>query len=151
MNSNKHIWVLDGSIIVAAIAFSWGIKDLMNNSENNGFLLASAEQKSCCNGKTCTIPGMSSLTKLTGVSDIKGMLGGMCQKACGMNHYDEGDVVLPAVATVGDITKCPVSGAIFKVKETSPIVTVEGNDYYTCCSTCAGLLDQQPDLFELGD
>ena len=151
MNNNKHIWVLSGSIIIAAIAFGWGIKDFEKSSFNEKIKLASLDQGSCCFGKSCDIPGFSSLAQLTSTSDLQGMLKGMCQKACGIKHYGENEVVMPALAKVGDITKCPVSGAVFQVKESSPMITFNGEEYYTCCSTCASLYDKQPEFFDVGD
>ncbi len=42
---------------------------------------------------------------------------------------------------VGDVTKCPVSGDVFKVEADSPKVTHEGKTYFMCCKGCVKKFD----------
>ncbi len=61
-----------------------------------------------------------------------------CQKACAFHgEVREGEVVPQAEAEVGDLTRCPVSGVAFEVKEGQPTVEIDGQTLYTCCETCA--------------
>ncbi len=47
-------------------------------------------------------------------------------------------------ATVGDTSKCPVSGEEFVVTADSPKVEHEGKTYYFCCSGCAKKFASDP-------
>ena len=71
----------------------------------------------------------------------------MCQMACGVTQYDEADVVAFTDAKIGDITQCPVSGAIYKVKENSPVLTYEGHEFFACCEGCAEKFKENPSRF----
>lgn len=71
-----------------------------------------------------------------------------CQtSSCAVSNYKETDVVSMAEAKTGDITQCPVSGAIFKVKEVSPVFTHDDKTFHTCCSSCATRFKEDPDRF----
>lgn len=58
-----------------------------------------------------------------------------------------GDVKPIGEAKVGDKTKCPVSGEVFTVSETSPKVEHEGKTYYFCCSGCDAKFKADPAKF----
>ncbi|MBL4752901.1 MAG: TRASH domain-containing protein [Flavobacteriales bacterium] len=74
-------------------------------------------------------------------------MGSVCQAACGVSNYEKSDIVDMAMAKVGDITMCPVSGAIFKVKESSPILKHDRKTFHTCCGSCANKFKEDPDRF----
>jgi hypothetical protein len=59
-----------------------------------------------------------------------------CAGACGAVGQDADARTQPGVA-VGDLTYCPVSGAVFTVSAESPTVDVEGEAYQFCCDACA--------------
>jgi len=46
------------------------------------------------------------------------------------------DLKAPGEATVGDRTRCPVSGDDFTVSAESPHVEYQGKLYYFCCPNC---------------
>lgn len=61
-----------------------------------------------------------------------------CKMACGTKRaYREQDVVAQPDAKVGDLARCPVSGAVFDVKEDSPFFLHDGKKIFACCSSCA--------------
>ena len=49
--------------------------------------------------------------------------------------------------TVGDITRCPVSGEVFRIKANSPKAVVDGKTYYVCCKRCVGKFEKNPAKF----
>lgn len=46
--------------------------------------------------------------------------------------------------SVGDITRCPVSGEVFRIKANSPKAVVDGKTYYVCCKRCVGKFEKNP-------
>ncbi len=71
----------------------------------------------------------------------------VCQASCGVSDYDDSDIVGIAEAKVGDITMCPVSGAIYMVKESSPVLKHNGDTFYSCCAGCADKFKEDPARF----
>ena len=61
--------------------------------------------------------------------------------------YDPGEVMDQAQAKIGDLTKCPVSGVVFRVTENSPRVAYQDRKFYTCCGSCARLFEAGPEQF----
>lgn len=61
---------------------------------------------------------------------------GCSEGVCGMRGRNPQAVVQPG-AQVGQLTYCPVSGAVFRIKETSRRVEVRGKTLYLCCEACA--------------
>lgn len=57
--------------------------------------------------------------------------------------------VLPNDGTrqVGDITKCLVSGDVFRIADTHPKVEYEGGTYYFCCKGCVRDFNADPQKF----
>ena len=49
--------------------------------------------------------------------------------------------------TVGDITRCPMSGEVFRIKANSPKSVVDGKTYYLCCKRCVGKFEKNPAKF----
>jgi YHS domain-containing protein len=64
-----------------------------------------------------------------------------CQKGCGTASADERARAHVQPAALGDVTYCPVSGAIFRVTAQSTRRVVDGKTLYFCCDACAGYFD----------
>src|SRR5687768_2857039 len=66
-----------------------------------------------------------------------------CGASCGLHSARERKLAKkqPGVGT-GEVTFCPVSGAVFRVKEDSPHRTAQGNLLYFCCEACAAFFTQ---------
>ena len=56
--------------------------------------------------------------------------------ACGARGRNDAAIVQPG-AKIGQLTYCPVSGAVFEVKAESPKAEVDGKPMYFCCEACA--------------
>jgi hypothetical protein len=79
---------------------------------------------------------------------IPGTDNGMKCTGCSLKYKDKAAWVKEQpLAKVGDFVKCPVSGAIFEVKEDSKFIMHEGKKYYTCCGACALRAGKEPDKF----
>ena len=61
---------------------------------------------------------------------------GCSEGVCGMRGRNPQAVVEPG-AKIGDLTYCPVSGAVFRIKESTQRVDVHGKTLYLCCEGCA--------------
>lgn len=59
----------------------------------------------------------------------------------------EGPPKAPGDATIGDTTKCPVSGEEFVVDASSPKAEHNGKTYYFCCSGCKKKFESDPAKF----
>ena len=71
----------------------------------------------------------------------------LCQKACAVQDYDPDDLVSPVKASIGDLTRCPVSGVVFRVTALSPMVKYDDGEVYTCCSSCKVIYNQNPEKY----
>ena len=71
----------------------------------------------------------------------------VCQASCGVSDYDKSDIVDVADAEIGDITMCPISGAIYMVKESSPTLEHDGKAFHSCCNGCAKKFKEDPERF----
>ena len=89
----------------------------------------------------------SSSCQVASNTDLASVMAGVCQKACAVQNYDPNDVVDQATAKIGDLTQCPVSGVVFKVTENSSVVRYEDQELFTCCATCAGIFEKDPERF----
>jgi copper chaperone CopZ len=69
---------------------------------------------------------------------------GCSEGVCGVRGRNPQAVVQPG-AKVGDLTYCPVSGAVFRIKESSQRIDVHGNTLYLCCEACARYFAQNKD------
>jgi len=85
--------------------------------------------------------------KLTPTGNYAAVMSGVCEKACGLQKYDVSTVVDQAEAMVGDITRCNVSGVAIKINESTSTLNYRGQQYYTCCATCAGIFEKDPERF----
>jgi hypothetical protein len=71
-----------------------------------------------------------------------------CRFACATKtKYNAKSVVAQPGAKDGKLTQCPVSGVVFSVDANRPHVKVGGDDYVTCCDTCAEKLRKSPRRF----
>lgn len=74
--------------------------------------------------------------------------GGSSTEEPGMGHATVqtagGEVVPPGQATVGDRTRCPVTGDEFVVTAESPHAVYEGRTYYFCCADCVAPFQADP-------
>lgn len=71
-----------------------------------------------------------------------------CQQGCGFNEpYDPDDVIRQPGAEVGDLTRCPVSDAVFLVRDDQPSVAHDGVTYFVCCDGCATRFREEPARF----
>ena len=71
----------------------------------------------------------------------------LCQKSCAVQNYDPDDLVSPAKASIGDLTRCPVSGVVFRVTQFSPMVKFEDKEIYTCCGSCETIYNHDPEKY----
>ena len=69
---------------------------------------------------------------------------GCSEGVCGMRGRNAQAVAQPG-AQVGQYVYCPVSGAVFQVKDTSQRVDVKGKTLYLCCEGCARYFAQHRD------
>jgi hypothetical protein len=67
-----------------------------------------------------------------------------CQKSCGARAAPEGLVLQPN-AKVGDFTRCPVSGAAFRITEVTSRREYRGRSVFLCCNGCARYFDAHAD------
>lgn len=65
-------------------------------------------------------------------ADVDPELALVCTACATKLAYEEKDVVPAGKAKVGDLSRCPMSGVVFEVKQDSP-KTDRG---YTCCGAC---------------
>lgn len=71
-----------------------------------------------------------------------------CQQACGTHEpYDEADLVDQPGARVGDLARCPVSDAVFRIRSDQPTVEHDGVHFYVCCDSCAERFREEPARF----
>jgi hypothetical protein len=72
----------------------------------------------------------------------------VCKHTCATKepHADR-DVVPAAQAKVGDLTRCPVSGVVFRVSAESPQVEHSGRKLRVCCDGCAEKFREYPARF----
>ena len=61
---------------------------------------------------------------------------GCSEGVCGRRGRDPRAIVQPG-AKPGQCTYCPVSGAVFLIKDSSPRAEVNGKPIYLCCEACA--------------
>ena len=57
---------------------------------------------------------------------------------------ERAELKAPGEAKPGDLTRCPVSGGTFRVRENSPKVEHEGKTYYLCCQGCVQEFEKDP-------
>jgi hypothetical protein len=75
-----------------------------------------------------------------------------CKEACddAGRSFDESKVVPLTHAKVGDLTRCPVSGAVFRISADTPRVEHSGRTHFVCCDGCASKFRESPARFSGG-
>jgi len=81
------------------------------------------------------------------VGDFDFAMSSVCQASCGVDDFEDAEIVDIIEAKVGDITMCPVSGAIYKVKESSPMLEHDQETFHACCDGCAKKFEEDPERF----
>lgn len=69
---------------------------------------------------------------------------GCSEGVCGLRGRNPQAVSQPG-AEPGQYVYCPVSGAVFRIKDSSPRADVRGKTLYLCCDGCARYLAQNRD------
>jgi YHS domain-containing protein len=70
-----------------------------------------------------------------------------CQSACGSKSHEDLAKARVQPVALGEVTFCPVSGAVFRATAQSTQRVVNGKTLYFCCEACAGWFDQnQPEV-----
>ena len=108
---------------------------------------SSLAQTTDIDGEAVTKKEGTQVIKIKEGEDISSIMGPMCQKSCGAMNYDPSEVKFQAQSKIGDLTKCLVSGVVFRVTENSPRVSYQDQKFYTCCGSCAKLFDADPEKF----
>jgi len=89
----------------------------------------------------CAPPPANASTIDTAQSEV-------CKHTCAAKEaYSDREVVPAAQAKVGDLTRCPVSGVVFRVSNQSPQVEYGGHHLRVCCEGCAEKFREQPSRF----
>ena len=70
-----------------------------------------------------------------------------CERSCAARDYDKSSVVAQPGAGTGELTRCPVSGVVFKVQKGNSGVAYAGKEWVTCCGSCAKKLAAAPGRF----
>jgi len=58
---------------------------------------------------------------------------------------DPADIIAQPGASVGDITRCPMSGMLFRVEDTSAFSEYQGQNVYFCCAGCIRRFERNPE------
>ena len=66
----------------------------------------------------------------------------MCSASLTKAEYADEKIYEQPGVQMGQLTRCPISGAVFRVSETSPHAEQKGEDYYVCCGGCVDVLKQ---------
>jgi len=65
-----------------------------------------------------------------------------CQASCGSRSPEMRAAARPQPgAVLGEVVHCPVSGAVFRIKEDAVRREVLGKPVYFCCASCAAYFD----------
>ena len=72
----------------------------------------------------------------------------VCQRGCATKlEYTEDMIVKQPGAKVGDLTRCPVSGVVFKITAESIHARYQGDEFFFCCGGCAKKFEEMPSHF----
>ena len=85
--------------------------------------------------------------KASGARQSDEELARFCQKHCAAQSFNEKDVVPGPQAKVGDLTRCPVSGVVFRITGETPRVEHAGRGRWVCCPGCADHFHDNPARF----
>ena len=74
-----------------------------------------------------------------------------CSKTCEYEGKDfnktASNIVSQPGAKKGEFTKCPLSKVVVKVTDETMSFEYNNNRYYTCCGTCAELIQKHPEKY----
>lgn len=102
------------------------------------------QQHSCSAGGQCAAPTASAVH--AGSRDP--MMSLVCQRSCAAKEsYRAADLVEQPHARVHDLTRCPVSGVVFRVPENGPHAEYANHTYYMCCDNCVQKFAARPVKF----
>jgi hypothetical protein len=110
--------------------------------------VAVAAEPATCGSATaaaCSPPPATSSTSAISIDPIQSEV---CKHTCAIKEaHSDRDVVPSAQAKIGDLTRCPVSGVVFRVSADSPQVEYVGRNLRVCCDGCAEKFREQPARF----
>ena len=66
----------------------------------------------------------------------------VCSHSLTAAEYGGAEIVSQPGAKIGQLTRCPISGSVFKVTETTPSTEQKGEPYYVCCGGCVEQLEK---------
>ena len=66
----------------------------------------------------------------------------VCSHSLTASEYGDEEIADQPGAEIGQLTRCPISGSVFRVGEMSPKTVQKGQTYYTCCGGCIDQLDK---------
>ncbi len=107
-----------------------------------------AAEPAACTSAAAAACAPASTPTAASVSGIDPAQSEVCKHTCAAKepHADR-DLVPAAQAKVGDLTRCPVSGVVFRVSAESPQVEYSGRKLRVCCGGCAEKFREQPARF----
>ena len=81
--------------------------------------------------------------RLAAVSATPGydpLMSRVCEKSCAVKiPFQESELAPQPDAPAGRLTRCPVSGVVFRAREEGPRALEHGRAYRFCCNSCARL------------
>jgi hypothetical protein len=117
-------------------------------SRSKGPPAAVTAEPAACGSATAAACGPGPAQTVASGAAIDRAQSEVCKHTCATKdpHADR-DVVPSAQAKVGDLTRCPVSGVVFRVSAESPQVEYSGQKLRVCCDGCAEKFREQPTRF----
>ena len=110
-----------------------------------------AAEPAACTSATAAACAPASTPTAASVSGIDPAQSEVCKRTCATKEpHAEQELVPAAQAKVGDLTRCPVSGVVFRVSAESPQVEYSGKTLRVCCDGCAEKFREQPARFSGG-
>ena len=84
--------------------------------------------------------------KATGNKDM--VMSVVCERSCAAHEdYAEADIVAQPGTHTGELTRCPVSGVVFRVAADNPTVRYKGREFRLCCGGCESKFRANPARF----
>ena len=106
--------------------------------------MGTAYRMQSCGGGQCASGG--TLTAQAGSRDP--LMSLVCQRSCAAKEpYRAADLVAQPGAHERDLTRCPVSGVVFRVPRSASHSVYGGRTYYFCCDNCVQKFTARPANF----
>jgi hypothetical protein len=107
-----------------------------------------AAEPAACSSATAAACGPGPAPTAASATGVDPAQSEVCKQTCATKdpHADR-DVIPSAQAKIGDLTRCPVSGVVFRVSAESPQVEYSGKKLRVCCDGCAEKFREQPTRF----